>query len=859
MRAGHRICRPAQQVRLMSLQFMSPLRPLAALLMLSTAADAWAQTRDSEIVVTATREQQTALEEIEPERSVDADGAASYGASTIGEVLDAIAAEMGDTGEPVLFVNGIPITDPGDIIDYPAEAIERIDVLPRGAGARLGAAPDKRAYNIVLKRSFRSLIGVGRNQFATEGGWSEWGGELFVSRIAGQQRLNLTLRARDETRLFESDRGLLQPASLFPYDLTGNLIADPRFGASEIDPLLSAAVGRFVTVAGIPGDTKNPSLASFVGTADRPNVTDIGRFRTLRPAQRTYEASLTVNQPLAPWLTAALTARIEQNTYDSLQGLRAGVFVLPVDSPQSPFSRSVGLARYFEDEPLEMRTRLVRGNLGLALSATRGKWQMSLRGDYRYNRWTYRSQRQTQSPSAPLVLDPAGGPNPFGPDIGSLLTLYADQSRSITQERALQASATGPLFELPAGPLRANLNAAWRHIDQESSTDNPFFQNRRSFGRNELSGQGSLEIPLTSREAGVLGAIGDVSLTLDYGATDVSGLGTIGRKGFAATWLPVPALRLQAAFNEQRAVPDPQQLGDAQTVTEGVRYFDVVRGETIEVTQIYGGNPNLVGERLRTQRLSATAQLLPRYSLQLNAEYLATRLRDPISSLPLASADLIAAFPDRFLRDTSGRLVTVDLRPLNFERRSSEQARWGLNFVIPFYDQPIGESGAPVRLPASRPRLQVNLSHTVNLEDEVLPRSGFPAVDLLRGGALGFGGGTPRHLFNFGANLSDREVGASLTGSWRSASRLSAGTPEMPSELRFASIFSLSLRTFANLGQLWPDDKRLKGTRVTLGLTNLLNERQRVTDQNGLTPLGYQPGFRDPLGRMIELELRKQF
>ncbi len=81
----------------------------------------------------------------------------------------------------------------------------------------------------------------------------------------------------------------------------------------------------------------------------------------------------------------------------------------------------------------------------------------------------------------------------------------------------------------------------------------------------------------------------------------------------------------------------------------------------------------------------------------------------------------------------------------------------------------------------------------------------------------------------------------------------------MPSELRFASIFSLSLRTFANLGQLWPDDKRLKGTRVTLGLTNLLNERQRVTDQNGLTPLGYQPGFRDPLGRMIELELRKQF
>lgn len=840
---------------LMSCPAQRPIRGLAALLMVSTASSAWAQSRDSEIVVTATREQQAALEEIEPERSVDEDAVASYGAGTVGEVLEAIAGEMGDTGEPVLFVNGIPISDPGDIVDYPAEAIERIDVLPRGAGARLGASPDKRAYNVVLKRSFQSLIGAGQSQLATDGGWSSWGGEVFLSRIAGQRRLNLTLRARDEDELLESERGLLQTATRFPYDLTGNLIADPRAGGSEIDPLLSAATGRLVTLAGLPAGVANPTLSSFTGTAGNPNVTDLGRFRTLRPAQRTYEASLTANHPLAPWLGAALTARIERNTYDSLQGLRAGVFVLPPESSLSPFSRAVGIARSFEDKPLEMRSRYLRGNVGLALNATLGRWQMTLRGDYRYNRWSSRSQRQAQPAAVPIVLDMAGAPNPFGPELGSLLTLYEDRSNSVTQDAGAQVSATGPLFELPAGPLRANLNAGWRHIGQEGRNSSPFFQSRRSFGRDELSAQASLEIPLTSREAGVLGAIGDWSLTLDYGATDVGDFGTSRRHGIAVNWLPIKAIRVQAAVNEQRQVPDPQQLGDAQSVTEGVRYFDVARGETVDVTQIYGGNPNLVGERLQTRRLSASAQLLPRYSLQINAEYLATRLRDPISSLPPASAELMAAFPDRFLRDSSGRLVIVDLRPLNFVRRSSEQARWGLNFTVPFYS----EAAPGAHGPASRTRLQVNVSHTFNLKDEVLPRPGFAVVDMLDGGALGFGGGTQRHLIDFGANLSDREIGVRVNGSWRSASRLSAGTPALPSELRFAPIFIASLRAFADLGQLMPDEQWLKGTRVSLGVTNLLNERQRVTDEAGGTPLRYQPGFRDPLGRTLEIELRRTF
>jgi hypothetical protein len=37
--------------------------------------------------------------------------------------------------------------------------------------------------------------------------------------------------------------------------------------------------------------------------------------------------------------------------------------------------------------------------------------------------------------------------------------------------------------------------------------------------------------------------------------------------------------------------------------------------------------------------------------------------------------------------------------------------------------------------------------------------------------------------------------------------------------------------------------------RLSLNITNVANHRQRVRDADGVTPLQYQPGYRDPLGR----------
>jgi hypothetical protein len=67
------------------------------------------------------------------------------------------------------------------------------------------------------------------------------------------------------------------------------------------------------------------------------------------------------------------------------------------------------------------------------------------------------------------------------------------------------------------------------------------------------------------------------------------------------------------------------------------------------------------------------------------------------------------------------------------------------------------------------------------------------------------------------------------------------------------------MRLFADLGTLVPGKAVLKGARLSVAVTNLLDSKQRVRDGSGLTPIRYQPYLLNPLGRVITIGLRKAF
>ena len=51
----------------------------------------------------------------------------------------------------------------------------------------------------------------------------------------------------------------------------------------------------------------------------------------------------------------------------------------------------------------------------------------------------------------------------------------------------------------------------------------------------------------------------------------------------------------------------------------------------------------------------------------------------------------------------------------------------------------------------------------------------------------------------------------------------------------------------------------VRGSRLTLAIDNLFDQRLDVRDSMGAVPIGYQPDLLDPLGRSVRLEFRKLF
>ena len=159
-------------------------------------------------------------------------------------------------------------------------------------------------------------------------------------------------------------------------------------------------------------------------------------------------------------------------------------------------------------------------------------------------------------------------------------------------------------------------------------------------------------------------------------------------------------------------------------------------------------------------------------------------------------------------------------------------------------------------------RIQFALYHTWHFTESVLIAPGVPKLDLLDGSAIGSSGGQPRHELQGQAGYSNNGLGARLSANWQSATHIDGTSGVAASDLRFSELTTLNLRLFADLSQM-PKLVRahpfFRGARVTLSVTNLLNDRQNVTNGLGATPARYQSAYFDPVGRQITISFRKLF
>ncbi len=893
-----------------------------------------------EIIVTGQKLRGAVIGDVQPEQILSAADIRALGVTSISELITELSPQT--NGTPIILLNGKRISSFSEIQDIPSEAIARADILPEQVALSYGYAPTQKVVNIVLRERFRAETAEARGGTTTQGGRENGQVEAGILRIQGDNRFTLNLKYSRAAQLLESERGITATAPNRPYGLDGNITA-PTIG-NEVDPALSALAGQTVTVATVPGSAAGgaPSLSDFVAGANATQVSDLTRYRTLSPATENFSANATLARALGG-VSATLNGRLELSDSDSLQGLSSAALALPADNPFSPFSNDVMLYRYLAQAgALGQQIRGTTGHVGLTLNGRLGgSWQWSFTGNGDLSITRTRTDRGVSTDAIQSALDAGDASvNPYGSFSGDLLsTRLTDSARAKSQAIQGDLLVSGALFDLPAGQVMTSIRLGASANGFTSRSLRSGLESSSDYNREIGSGQISIDLPITSRSRDVLGAVGDIGVNVNAAAQHYSDFGTLSTLGYGLRWQPVKAVQILASANQDRAAPTGTQITDPLISTPNVSVFDYATGQSVFVTQLSGGNPNL-RESVRNQfRLSASVKPFTKPNLTLTATYLNSRTNNPISAFPSPTPAIEAAFPQRFLRDEDGNLLQIDARPVNFLRSQSEQLRWGfdISFTLKSHiqkvieawraagskpeerpkelddiraafmrnrpqgqdgnpppggengggDRPRGEGGnnagggprpggpgggfggpGGFRGPGGGQgggRLTFSLYHTWHMTENILIAPGVAPLDLLNGDATGSSGGQPRHEVEARVGYMNNGIGARLGLDWESGTHVDGaltGTGSGSSRLNFGSLATANLRIFANLGQmpaLVKDHPFLRGARLSIGIDNIFNQRREVTDATGATPLRYQPGYLDPLGRTVSITFRKLF
>ncbi len=811
-----------------------------------------------QVVVPGELERGAVLGDTPPQIQLGPPEIQSLGVGSVSDVLVELTPEtQSNRGRtdvpPVLLLNGRRISNPSEIGDIPAEAIERVEVFPEDLALKYGYAPDQKVVNFVVREHYRALSADGEGAIASAGGAAVGKGNLDYIRLEHGGRLNLDLSFEHDDMLLESARGLHTVTTGTPFDRTGNLTA-PGTAGGEIDPGLSALAGETVTLAGVPllpAGTR-PSLADFAATANMSRITDLSPDRSLRPDGRKLHLNAVSSWTTGGGIHAALNAGVDVADTRSLQGLAGESLLVPAGNPFSPFTNSVQVDRFLAElGPLRQWTDSVTDHLSASMDGALHGWTWSVAGNAQRALSHTTTETGVDLSAAQGLLDADDSAlDPFAPISPELLSSRTDDHATQRSDSgSLQLLAQGVIRELPAGELATSIKLGEEASRIQSYASVSGSAQDSSLFRNVASGLINVDIPLASRKRGVLGAFGELTAYANLTVQQVSHFGSLDGLNVGLNWSPSERWYAGVSVTGDSAAPSLALVSSPDVLTPNVPLFDYIRGQSVAVTQLSGGNPTLLADHRRALSVNLSYRPLPDRNFTVNAGFFASDTKNLSGPLPPATAASEAAFPDRYLRDGDGTLIEIDGRAVNLAREDREPLRFGFNSYWP-----LGSHAS-----AGRTAFQFAIHDTWFLRDAILVRDGLPPIDLLNGGTTSAGGGQPRHQMDLQAGFSASWCGVRISDRWHGATTVDDATPA--SNLHFSQAMSANLRLYANLGDApaYRHSSWAQGLRLVLAVDNAFNEHQSVHDGNGAIPIAYQSAYLDPLGRVVHLEARKVF
>ncbi len=775
-----------------------------------------------EVVVTSRREPGAVIGDITPEFQLSAQEIRALGVGSVSELLVALGPQLGSSrgrggGRPIVLINGVRASGFAEIRDIPTEAILRTDILPEEVALKYGYRADQRVINFVLRPRFQAFTSEVAARDTTDGGreGADLGGNWL--RIQRDDRLQFDLKARREEGLLESERRIL-------------------------------------------------------GANGQPNAD--AAFRSLSPTIDQLTASAVLAKPLSEGASFTVNGTIDDTRQRSLLGLR------PSPAGSIPLRRDID----------SRETRLS----GL-LQGTRSGWRWSS------NLNAERGDSTTETSGE----------------------VFAGRSRNDSLD--IDLVANGSPLDLPAGPfnMTVKVGASTRNIDSVSTRLGIDLVSDLS--RSAKEAQINFDVPVWRGEAeqAALGALGanfnyaieDISdvgslRTLGYGlnwsmarklrlilsVTDEEGAPSMQQLGGAVISTP-----FSRVFDTTR-----NETVDVTRITGGNPLLTPDRREVFKIG--IGSRPfeevdfDVNADYVRTRSRNIISGL-PLATPDLESAFPSRFQRDSEGRLNTLDARAV---------NLSGR----DREELRFTLNLSRP--WGPQPEAPFPQRggaggfgggggggggsaSGGAGGAGAWVGGSRPTMagsqassgaapasaeddaarrarmaqigerflafarrgsaQFTLTYTQRLQDEISLAPGLPMLDLLDGDSLFDTAAASRHELEAAVGANRDGFGARLVTNWRSSSRVTNSAANPRGDLEFASLTTVNLRVFADLGlQTWARDYPfLRGARVSLVVGNLFNERQSVKAQDGAVPVIYQPDLLDPQGRTLRLTFRKLF
>jgi hypothetical protein len=761
---------------------------------------------EPDIVVVGQKPRGSVIGDIPPEDTLDARDIRATGATSISELLDALAPQIGSTqgrgGEqPVLLLNGQRISSFREMRDIPTEAIQRVEILPEEVALKYGYRADQKVVNIVLRQRFRSTVAQLAGTTATDGGYDAATGDVTRLMIQKNGRTQFNLHATGNTMLTENERNICL------------VLTQPCPTASESDEL---------------------------------------RARSLIGTKRDVRGSAIFNRQILGNVSATLNTELEHNEGRSLIGL-GETLLKPLARDTTTDTAHAGTTLNWDKAQWHWN---VTGN---------ADWQRDLTGTDRDNidfphdhtRETTTSGDVTATANGNLFKVPAGNASTTLRVEGS--TVHLDS------ERRAQGMDTSGSLSRSTGIAAVNLDLpisrrghAFSALGNLTINGNAELNQLSDFGTLTKFGAGANWSPVDrmnfiaswTREEGppTINQLGDPLLItpqtriFDFttGQTVLVTSTTGGNPNLQSDrrtvfklggyWQPFSKtdLRLRADYVHQ-TIERPISNIIVTSAIEAAFPERFVRGGCTPTPPA----TTCIGPLLAVDLTPVNFDSSQRDTLRVGFDF----------SKPLKS------------RRPSPAVIQQIRQQFGFPAGGRPPGATG---AAPGGGGGRGRGGGFFG-GSSRGRLQLSVTDTITFVDRVTIRPGLPPLDYLHGDAAGQTGGTPRHVVQAQGGWSNNGFGARIGANWRSATDVDTATGD---NLHFSPYGTFDLRLFANFGdqpELTLKHPWLRGSSLRLDFTNVFNAKPQVHDALGNVPLNYQPDLLDPLGRTIMISFRKLF